>query len=244
MSLNLIAVAQLLNLGQVVSVGSWNFNGFDVGVLVILLISLLYAASRGFLREVTSLLALLVAAVITLFIWGQFRFDLQGVISPSWLADAILVGGAGMLSYLLMVFLLSGIGKKIAGKEVGLLDRLLGAGFGVARGLVLCSLLVMVLTSQHRASNEAVQFREYIRTENIPQEMIDKMPKSMRDQMNAAPKPLPTMLEDSTFYPLLNRIADAIRALPFAKMRSYADRIKDGEFEALAEDIDRAGDAR
>ena len=59
---------------QFISIGPWDFNGFDVVVLIILLISMLYAASRGFLREVISIAALLVATIVTLFVWGQYRF--------------------------------------------------------------------------------------------------------------------------------------------------------------------------
>ena len=72
------------------SIGPFSFNGFDVVVLVILLISLIIALQRGFLREMLSLVALLLAGVITLFVWGRFRFQVQEIISPSWLADATL----------------------------------------------------------------------------------------------------------------------------------------------------------
>lgn len=223
---------------NLVSIGPFDFNGFDVVVLIILIISMLYAASRGFLREAVSLLSLLVAAIVTLFVWGQFRFDVQGFVQPTWLADGILVFGVGAFSYLIMVMLMSKVGKTITGEKTGIIDRLLGAGFGVARGLVIAALGVMVLTAQHRASEEAQEFKDYIESSDIPPEVVAKMPKSMRDQMNAEPKPLPAMMEGSTFYPLLDRIGNAIRALPFAKMRSYADRIKDGEFEELIEEIE------
>jgi uncharacterized membrane protein required for colicin V production len=220
-----------------ISIGGLDFNGFDVVVLILLGISLLYAASRGFAREVTSILAITFAATITLFVWGQFRFAAHDFISPTWLADGALVLGVGALTYLIVLSLLSKITKSIKGKEVGFIDRILGAAFGVARGLIIAALGVMVLNSQHRASAEAQEFRDYIEDNNIPPEIIEKMPKSMREQLDAQPEPLPTLLEDSTFYPLLDNIGSAIRALPFAKMRSYADRIKDGEFGALAEEL-------
>lgn len=226
-------------LAQLIKIGPYDFNGFDTLILVILLISLLYAASRGFMREITSLLSLLIAAIVTLFVWGQYRFTVQGFISPSWLADAVLVIGVGMISYLILLMIISKIGKTIAGKEPGFADRVLGAAFGVIRGLIISTLGVMALTAQHRASLEAQEFRQSIEASNIPPEAMEKMPKSMREQMNAEVKPLPAMLQNSTFYPLLNRIGDAIRALPFAKMRSYADRIKDGEFAELTEELTR-----
>jgi len=137
------------------SIGPWDFNGFDIVVLLILLISLLYAANRGLMRELTSILALFIAASVALFVYGQYRFAAQDLISPSWLADGALGLGAFSLAYMIMVFLLSGLVKKLKGKEIGFIDRLLGAGFGVARGLVVASLGVMLLTSQYRASQDA-----------------------------------------------------------------------------------------
>jgi len=221
------------------SIGPWDFNGFDIVVLLILLISLLYAANRGLMRELTSILALFIAASVALFVYGQYRFAAQDLISPSWLADGALGLGAFSLAYMIMVFLLSGLVKKLKGKEIGFVDRLLGAGFGVARGLVVASLGVMLLTSQYRASQDAQEFKDYISDNqgDIPPEVLEKMPRSMKQQMEAPEAKLPAMLQDSTFYPLLAKIGDGIRALPFAKMRSYADRIKDGDIESIVEEI-------
>jgi len=221
------------------SIGPWDFTGFDVVVLVILLISLLMAAQRGLAREITSLMALLIAAAIALFVFGRFRFAAQDFISPSWLADGALGLGTFALAYMLMLFLLSGLVKSLKGKEVGLIDRLFGAGFGVMRGLLVAALGVMLLTSQYRASQDAQEFKDYISKNQgeIPPEILDKMPKSMREQMEAPPAELPKLLQNSTFYPLLAKIGDGVRALPFTKMRSYADRVKDGDIQSIIEEI-------
>ena len=221
------------------SIGPWDFSGFDIVVLMILLISLLMAAQRGLAREVTSLLGLLISAAIALFVFGRFRFAAQDFISPSWLADGALGLGTFALAYMLVVFLLSGVVKSLKGKDVGFIDRLLGAGFGVMRGLLVAALGVMLLTSQYRASQDAQEFKEYT-SENqgeIPPEILDRMPRSMREQMEAPPAELPKLLHNSTFYPLLAKIGDGIRALPFTKMRSYADRIKAGDIQSIVEEI-------
>ena len=140
---------------------------------------------------------------------------------------------------MLMVFLLSGIVKSLKGKEVGLIDRLFGAGFGVMRGLLVAALGVMLLTSQYRASQDAQDFKDYISQNQgeIPPEILDKMPKSMKEQMEAPPAELPKLLQNSTFYPLLSKIGDGVRALPFTKMRSYADRVKDGDIKSIVEEL-------
>ena len=224
-----------------ISIGPWDFNGFDVVVLIILLISMLYAASRGFLREVISIAALLVATIVTLFVWGQYRFAAQDLISPAWLADGALLIGVFFIAYLIMVMIMSKIGKSIAGRESGLIDRLLGAGFGIARGLIIAALGVLVLTAGNRATAEAQNYKKSLIEQGIYNEVLSKMPKSMRDQMESDPKPVPDMLLNSTFYPLLNKIGAGLRALPFAKVKTYAERIKDGDIDGITEDILESG---
>jgi len=230
--------AQLL---QLVTIGPWELNGFDVVVLIILIISMLYAASRGLLREVISIAALLIAAIVTLFVWGQFRFAAQDFISPAWLADGALLAGVFLISYLIMVMIMSSIGKSIAGKESGLIDRLLGAGFGVARGLIISALGVLLLTAGNRAAAEAQEYKDSLIAQGVYDQVLSKMPKSMRDQMETDPKPVPDMLANSTFYPLLDKIGAGLRALPFAKVKTYAERIKDGDIDALSEEILESG---
>ena len=226
--------AQLI---QLVTIGPWELNGFDVVVLIILLISMLYAASRGFLREVISIAALLIAAIVTLFVWGQFRFAAQDFISPPWLADGALLVGVFFVTYLLMALIMSKIGKSIAGKESGFLDRILGAVFGIARGLIIASLGVIALTTGNRAAAEAQNYKKNLIEQGIYNEVLEKMPKSMREQMESDAKPLPDMLTNSAFYPLLDKIGAGLRALPFAKVKTYAERIKDGNIDGITEDL-------
>lgn len=232
----LLGVSQSLGL---FSLGSYTFNGFDTAVLVLLIVSGLYAFARGFMREIISIAALLFAAIVTLFVYGQFRFTARGMISPAELADGILVLGTGFLSYFVAALILAKIGKTISGEKPGFIDRLLGAGFGIARGLLVASLFVIFWSADYRASQDAREFNDYIATnpQSFPPDVIAKMPKSMRDQLAADVEELPGLFVDSTFYPLLDRIGAVIRALPFADMRSYADRIKDGDLDGIAEEI-------
>lgn len=199
------------------SIGPWDFNGFDIVVLLILLISLLMAASRGLMRELTSILALVIATVAALFIYGRFRFAAQDFISPSWLADGALGIGAFFLVYMLMVFALSGIVKQLRGRDVNLLDRLLGAGFGVGRGLIVASLGTLVIMQLMGSTPDAPPAGDG------DTKLVEKLP--------------PDFVKNSTFYPILGRIGDAIMSLPFAKVKASAEKLKDGDLEGAAEEI-------
>ena len=232
----MLALSQLT---AAISGGSFEFNDFDIAVLVLLLISGLYAFARGFLREIISIAALLFAAVITLFVYGQFRFAARDMISPAELADGILIIGTGFIAYFIAVMVMSKVGKIIGGEKPGFIDRLFGAGFGIARGLIIISLFVMFWSADYRALLEASEFKQYIRENpaSFPPDVVARMPKSMREQLEAGPAELPGIFVESTFYPLLDRIGDAIRGLPFADMRSYAERIKDGDMDGIAQEI-------
>ncbi len=223
------------------TIGSWAFNGFDIAVLLVVLISLLMAGSRGFFREMISITALVIALVGSLFLYGRFRFALRDVVQPEWLADGVLGLGSFAILYMIVVFLFSGATKKLRGKEVGLIDRLLGALFGAGRGLVIAALATMLLTSQYRAGQDAQEFKDYIETnkDEFPEDIYDRMPDSMREQMEAPPVELPDMLQNSSMFPLLDRIGNVIRALPFAQMKSMAERLKDGDVDSIIEELDR-----
>lgn len=215
------------------SIGSLTFTGFDVVVLLICLVSLLMAASRGLARELVSVLALIIASVIGLLIFGRFRFAAQGFIQPSWLADGALGFGAFSLSFLLMTFLFSGVVKSLKGKDVGFIDRLLGAGFGVARGLLVASLFVMVTTASYRDAQEKKTFQENLTVEQ--RAAFENAPPSIKEMLEPKDVELPFFLKDSTFYPLLNKIGDGIRLLPFARIKSLAERLKDGDIPQINE---------
>lgn len=217
------------------SIGPWVFNGFDIVVLLVVFISLVMAASRGFFREIISICALLAAMFGSLFIWGRFRFAAQDFIKPEWLADAALAAGSFILLYMLVVFLLSGVTKSIRGKDVGFLDRLGGAGFGAARGLIVCALATMVATASyrdamvdHHDANQEAALREYLsdNPDALPDALI---PDSIKNSRAVDAPELPGFIQGSTLFPLLDKIGDGIRALPIGHFKSAADRIKAGE---------------
>ena len=207
------------------SIGSFIFSGFDVVVLLVCLVSLIMASYRGLARELVSVLALIVASVVGLFIFGRFRFAAQGLIQPNWLADGALAFGAFSLSFLLMVFLLSGLVESLKGKDIGFVDRLLGAGFGVARGLLIAALFVMVTTASYRDAQDKQVFQDSLTEEQLA--AFEDAPPSIKKMLEPKDIKLPFFLKNSSFYPLLDKIGDGIRLLPFARIKSLAERLKD-----------------
>ena len=210
------------------SIGPWVFNGFDIVVLLVIVISLFMAASRGLFRELISIAALVLGVIASLFAWGRFRGAAQELIQPSELADGALGVGSFLIAYMLVVFILNGLTKSMRGDNVGFLDRLTGAGFGAARGLVFAALFVMLMTSNYRERKEMQDYMQTLSPEEL--EVYSNAPPKLRAMMNNSDEvKLPSMFQDSTFYPLLDRIGDGLRALPFGQFKTMAEKLKDGE---------------
>lgn len=119
-------------------------TAFDLVVLTVIGLSTTIALVRGFVRSLVSLVAWLIALVLGLK-WGPAVAALVpgSTIPPSaaqvigFAAVFIVVVIAGALAGTLMARLLHAVG-------LGIVDRLLGAVFGLARGLLLVAIGVLL----------------------------------------------------------------------------------------------------
>ena len=115
----------------------------DYAILIILLISALLGLLRGFLREVASLL------IWTLGFWIAIRFAallgemFRFVKSPG---DRLMVGYGLVLVATLIVSTVVGmlLKKLVESSGAGVGDRSLGTLFGMARGVVIVTTLILV----------------------------------------------------------------------------------------------------
>ncbi|MBI4195502.1 MAG: CvpA family protein [Betaproteobacteria bacterium] len=125
---------------------------FDYAVLVIIGLSMLLSVIRGLVREVLALLAWVVAVVMANLFSGTLA-----TLMPEEIPSDELRAVAGFVAVffgVLLVMSLVAIGVSRLVKRVGLgvEDRVLGALFGLARGLLVVLLLVLLagLTSLPR----------------------------------------------------------------------------------------------
>ena len=128
-------------------------TAFDYAMLTVVLISVAISIWRGLVREVVSLLSWLAA------IWAAFHYTVPFAdnILPSVItnpsaryATALLVIFIGTVLLLELIGVL--VAKLMHAAGLAFVDRLLGAVFGAARGILLVWILVMVagLTSLPR----------------------------------------------------------------------------------------------
>lgn len=122
-------------------------NGLDWIIVAALVFSVISAATQGFFFELFSLAGTIVGYLLAA--WGYKRFAPWFVpyVKNEWVADA-----TAFLTIFLAVVILAGIAGRIARwamKEVGLrwFDRLLGAAFGLLRGALIVSVLVLALAA-------------------------------------------------------------------------------------------------
>lgn len=117
-------------------------TSFDVAIIAVLLVSGFLAFIRGFVNEILSILAWVIAALSAVWLYPVLTPILRAVISPEWLAAAL----AALIIFIAIYVVVSLLSYRLAARihefheHVGVLDRTLGFIFGVVRGLVVAAI--------------------------------------------------------------------------------------------------------
>jgi len=109
----------------------------DLILLVVMLISGLLAMIRGFIREVLSIAAWALAAVAGIYAYAKLLPLAKPSFGSDLVAAAVVVGGAFLLTLLIVSIITVRISDMILDSRIGALDRTLGFVFGLGRGLVI-----------------------------------------------------------------------------------------------------------
>jgi len=125
---------------------------FDVVVIAVILLSAVMSIGRGLIREAFSVIAFIIGGLSAWLCIKLFQEPLQQLIAPndpnSMLPGLILFAIGFLAAYGLAAFVGQRLSKLIhAAPEIGALDRIAGAGFGVVRG-VMASILFVLLMHQ------------------------------------------------------------------------------------------------
>ena len=115
----------------------------DILIAIALIISVIVGIVRGFVKEAISIAALLLA------IWAALYFGPGvGEVSSSWLSSEELQTWFGRILVFAIILSLGGllgwgISKLVRLSVLSGIDRMVGAVFGVARGLLLVALFIL-----------------------------------------------------------------------------------------------------
>jgi membrane protein required for colicin V production len=116
-------------------------------IVVVLIVSVLIAASNGFFYELFSFAGVVIGYVAAAWGYQKVAAWYLPMVKESWVADI-----AGFLTIFLGIVLVAGIVGRLARwamKEVGLswADRVLGGAFGLIRGLLVIAVVLLATAS-------------------------------------------------------------------------------------------------
>jgi membrane protein required for colicin V production len=109
----------------------------DIILIVVMLISGLLAMVRGFMREVLSITAWVLAAGATLYSYGKLLPLAKQYFNNDIVAAVAVVAGVFLLTLLVVSVLTIRLSDMVLDSRVGALDRTLGFLFGLGRGLII-----------------------------------------------------------------------------------------------------------
>ena len=121
---------------------------FDLIAIAILAVSALIGCARGALRELTTVIAFVVAVAIALF---ALRFTgplARHWLHPSWAGNVAALLAGFLVSYIAIRMVGAGLTRRIHDVgALGTIDRVAGVGIGLIRGFVLLGLFQMVFSA-------------------------------------------------------------------------------------------------
>lgn len=189
-------------------------NVFDTVVLAILGLSTLIAFFRGFVKEILSLGAWAGAAAITVYSLPY----VTELVKPHFAHETMASGVAALGTYITALVCISLLNSVIfkflkEGSDVGMLDNLLGLGFGALRGAFIISLGFLLFSliinkDQYPEWVEQAQTKEYVEKgaqllSKIAPSYLNKPPQT-EEEKEADAKLTPEERKQKQIHTLLN----------------------------------------
>src|SRR5438874_7679856 len=109
----------------------------DIILIGVMLISGLLAMIRGFMREILSIAAWVIAAVATLYFYAKLLPYAKSYFNNDIVAAGVVVGGTFLITLLIISVMTVRFSDMVLDSRIGALDRTLGFLFGLARGLII-----------------------------------------------------------------------------------------------------------
>ena len=116
----------------------------DIIVITLTLFSAIIGLIRGFINEVFSVIGWLAAIVVTVLLWPLSKDLLRTVLEQDIMADIITAVLIFVITLTLVTIASYTLSDKLKQSRLGIVDRTLGFGFGVARALVVLGLAYLL----------------------------------------------------------------------------------------------------
>ncbi len=122
-----------------------NFNQLDILIIIASILSMIYGYSRGIVKELLSILSILVAVYISINVYPKISLFLKEYIEMVVLADSISFALMFLLIYSLINIFSNFVVSSISNTPLKILDKNFGILFGFFRALLIFSLLNVLL---------------------------------------------------------------------------------------------------
>src|SRR5438105_15490166 len=109
----------------------------DLILIGVMLVSAMLAMIRGFMREVLSIAAWVVAAVATVYAYSRLLPYAKSYFNNDVIAAAAVIGGTFLLTLIVVSVITVRFSDMVLDSRIGALDRTLGFLFGLGRGLLI-----------------------------------------------------------------------------------------------------------
>lgn len=151
----------------------------DLVIAATILVSAIYGAVRGLMRETLSIFSWAAAAYSALRFYPDFSPMLQESITPEWLADLTTFAGIFVIVLVPLSYMSVRISDTVHRTEIGPVDRSLGFVFGVGRGLVavgLAYIVFSILVPPQVQPNWLIQARLFPMVQNTSDVLLSLVP--------------------------------------------------------------------
>ena len=123
------------------------FSFVDLLVVLVILGSAAYATWRGFVSETLSIFAWAAAALASLYLGPWVARMAHALISTFWIATVVGYGAVFVVVFIPLSFASHRFSEGVRRSPVGPLDRVLGATFGIVRGLAILGIAYLIFTA-------------------------------------------------------------------------------------------------
>lgn len=122
-----------------------NFNQLDILIIILTIVSMIYGYTRGLIKEILSILSILVSVYISINIYPRLSLFLKEYIEMAVLADSISFAVMFLLICSLINIFSNFVVSSISDTPLRILDKNFGILFGFFRALLIFSLLNILL---------------------------------------------------------------------------------------------------
>lgn len=119
--------------------------GFDIALLILVALGAITGFSRGFVQEVLALAAWFVGLIAIRYVHAPLTDGLEGFVGTSSGAAVLAFAFLLLVPYAIVKLVAKAMGEASRNSFLGPVDRILGAGFGVLKGLIIAVLAFSVV---------------------------------------------------------------------------------------------------